>query len=93
MANAGEGIDEAATAKDFLAVQTESNGLVGFTITYCNLDIISAVGYHANSVKATDFRRWVIIFLGFSLCGYTVDKIAWETAYFWLMILWRIGKL
>jgi len=51
-------LDETATTKDFLVVQTEGNRSVNRPIRHYNLDAIISVGYRVNSAKATQFRIW-----------------------------------
>jgi len=50
-------LDEAATAKEFLAVQTEGKRQVQRSILHYNLDAIIAVGYRVTSKRATAFRQ------------------------------------
>ena len=76
-------IDEAATTKDFLVVQTEGSRAVNRKIRHFNLDMIIAVGYRVNSAKATEFRRWATVILReFALRGYLVDKKRMENGMF-----------
>ena len=49
---------ETATAKEFLAVQTEGKRQVHRSILHYHLDAIIAVGYRVNSKRATAFRQW-----------------------------------
>ncbi len=51
-------LDEQATCKDFLQVQTEGSRQVKRSIAYYNLDAIISVGYRVNSRRATQFRIW-----------------------------------
>jgi hypothetical protein len=76
-------IDETATTKDFLVVQTEGGRTVNRRIKHFNLDMIIAVGYRVNSAKATEFRRWATVILReFALRGYLVDKKRMENGMF-----------
>ena len=76
-------IDESATTKDFLVVQTEGSRTVNRNIKHFNLDMIIAVGYRVNSVKATEFRRWATgVLREFALRGYLVDKKRMENGMF-----------
>lgn len=51
-------LDEGATIKDSLIVQTEGSREVSRKIILYNLDMAIAVGYRVNSKKATRFRQW-----------------------------------
>ena len=51
-------LPEAATAKEYLAVQTEGKRQVQRSILHYSLDAIIAVGYRVNSKRATAFRQW-----------------------------------
>lgn len=51
-------LQERATCKDFLQVQTEGVREVSRTRKFYNLDAIIAVGYRVNSKRATQFRIW-----------------------------------
>ena len=50
---------EEATIRKFRIVQTEGERTVARDLDLYNLDAIIAVGYRANSLKATQFRIWV----------------------------------
>ena len=50
-------LSEPATAKEYLAVQTEGNRQVQRSILHYHLDAIIAVGYRVNSNRATAFPR------------------------------------
>jgi hypothetical protein len=54
----GSELEEAATAKDFLAVQTEGKRRVRRTLKHYNLDAIISVGYRVNSRRGVRFRQW-----------------------------------
>ena len=47
-----------ATVKEILTVQAEGSREVTREVEHYNLDMIIAVGYRINSVKATQFRQW-----------------------------------
>jgi prophage maintenance system killer protein len=49
---------ESATAKDFLAVQTEGKRQVERNLKHYNLDAIISVGYRVSSKRAVQFRQW-----------------------------------
>jgi hypothetical protein len=51
-------LDEMATCKEILQVQTEGARQVSRTQKMYNLDVIISVGYRVNSTKATQFRIW-----------------------------------
>ena len=51
-------LDETATCKDFLQVQTEGSRRVERTQRFYNLDAIISVGYRIKSHVATRFRQW-----------------------------------
>ncbi|GMU44491.1 MAG: hypothetical protein AMXMBFR25_24770 [Lysobacterales bacterium] len=50
-------LDEPATAKDFLAVQTEGKRQVRRSLKHYNLDAIISVGYRVNSRRGVRFRQ------------------------------------
>ena len=55
----GDGeLEEAATAKDFLVVQTEGSRQVRRNLKHYNLDAIISVGYRVNSRCGVRFRQW-----------------------------------
>ncbi|MGA7750111.1 MAG: RhuM family protein [Gallionella sp.] len=51
-------LDENATAKDFLAVQTEGKRRVERNLKHYNLDAVISVGYRVSSKRAVQFRQW-----------------------------------
>lgn len=51
-------LEEAATCKDFLQVQTAGGRSVQRTRRFYNLDTIISVGYRIKSHVATRFRQW-----------------------------------
>lgn len=72
-------LDEAATAKDFLAVQTEGKRQVQRQLKHYNLDAIISIGYRVNSTRATRFRQWAIRVLREHLTqGYSLDRERFE---------------
>jgi hypothetical protein len=74
---------EAATAKEFLAVQTEGKRQVQRSILHYNLDAIIAVGYRVNSKRATAFRQWATgVLRDFTLRGYVMDQKRMENGAF-----------
>lgn len=70
-------LDETATIKDFLAVQTEGNRQVKRTLKHYNLDGIIPFGYRVNSKRGVHFRQWATRTLREHLVqGYTLDLLA-----------------
>lgn len=68
-------LDEAATTKDFLAVQTEGARQVRRRIKHYNLDAIISVGYRVNSKRGVRFRQWATTTLREHLVrGYTLNR-------------------
>jgi hypothetical protein len=51
-------LDEQATCKEFLQVQTEGSREVQRKLKFYNLEAIIAVGYRVHSHRGTQFRRW-----------------------------------
>ncbi|MBI4775370.1 MAG: virulence RhuM family protein [Deltaproteobacteria bacterium] len=51
-------LDQAATCKDFLQVQTEGNRKVRRSLRFYKLDVVISVGYRIKSHIATRFRQW-----------------------------------
>ena len=65
---------EEATIRKFRIVQTEGERTVARDLDLYNLDAIIAVGYRANSLKATQFRIWVTQTLReFIVKGFVLD--------------------
>ena len=76
-------LPEAATAKEYLAVQTEGKRQVQRSILHYNLDAIIAVGYRVNSKRATAFRQWATgVLRDFTLRGYVMDRKRMENGAF-----------
>jgi len=76
-------LTEAATANDFLAVQTEGKRQVQRRILHYNLDAIIAVGYRINSSRATAFRQWATgVLRDYTLRGYVLDRKRMENGAF-----------
>ncbi|PIV23151.1 MAG: hypothetical protein COS39_05305 [Hydrogenophilales bacterium CG03_land_8_20_14_0_80_62_28] len=71
----GDGeLEEMATAKDFLAVQTEGKRQVQRNLKHYNLDAIISVGYRVNSKRGVQFRQWATRILREHLVrGYTFN--------------------
>ena len=51
-------LDEKATHQIFRIVQKEGNRDVERDVKFYSLEMIIAVGFRANSNKATEFRNW-----------------------------------
>ena len=51
-------LEQTATTKDFLVVQTEGKRRVRRTLKHYNLDAIVSVGYRVNSRRGVRFRQW-----------------------------------
>lgn len=74
-----EELREQATAKDFLAVQTEGQRRVQRTLKHYNLDAVISVGYRVNSKRAVLFRQWTTRILREHLTqGYTLNRQRFE---------------
>jgi len=68
-------LEEEATCKDFLQVQTEGGRQVKRKRKHYNLDAIISVGYRVNSRRATQFRIWATRTLRQHLVeGYTLNQ-------------------
>ena len=72
-------LDEAVTAKDFLAVRQEGSRQVRRRLKHYNLDAIISIGYRVNSTRATRFRQWATQVLRQHLTqGYSLDRERFE---------------
>ncbi|MEX0618065.1 MAG: virulence protein RhuM/Fic/DOC family protein [Pseudohongiellaceae bacterium] len=68
-------LEEIATTKDFLAVQTEGKRQVQRNLKHYNLDAIISVGYRVNSKRGVQFRQWATRTLRDHLVeGYTLNQ-------------------
>lgn len=68
-------LQEPATAKEFLVVQTEGKRQVQRRLKHYNLDAIISVGYRVNSTRATRFRQWATGVLREHLTrGFSLDR-------------------
>jgi prophage maintenance system killer protein len=68
-------LEETATAKDFLVVQTEGKRQVRRSLKHYNLDAIISVGYRVNSRRGVRFRQWATRVLRDHLVrGYTFNQ-------------------
>lgn len=67
-------LDETATCKDYLQVQTEGNREINRTLKHYSLDAIIAVGYRVRSSVGVQFRRWATERLReYMVKGFTMD--------------------
>lgn len=67
-------LDEGATCKDFLQVQTEGSRQVERKQRFYNLDAVISVGYRIKSHVATRFRQWATQRLReYIIKGFTLD--------------------
>lgn len=68
-------LQEEATAKEFLVVQTEGTRQVQRRLKHYNLDAIISVGYRVSSTRATRFRQWATRVLREHLTrGFSLDR-------------------
>ncbi len=51
-------LNESATCKKYLQVQTEAGRKIRRSLKHYNLDAIISVGYRVNSLRGTQFRIW-----------------------------------
>ena len=67
-------LDQTATVKDSLTVQTEGSREVQRSLTLYNLEAILAVGYRVRSPRGVQFRRWASTILKeYLLKGFAMD--------------------
>ena len=67
-------LEESATCKEFLQVQTEGGRSVSRNRKFYNLDLIISVGYRIKSKVATQFRIWATMHLSeFIRKGFVLD--------------------
>ena len=72
-------LEEAATAKKFLVVQTEGKRQVERKLLHYDLDAILSVGYRVNSKQGVLFRKWATQRLKEHLLqGYTLNQQRFE---------------
>ena len=68
-------LEEMATCAKIAQVQNEGARHITRVILYYNLDIIIAVGYRVNSLRATRFRQWAIgVLREYLLRGYAFNQ-------------------
>ena len=79
-------LDEAATVKENLTVQSEGNRQVSRQILLYNLQMILAVGFRVRSLRGMQFRRWAVASLSeYLVKGFVMDDARLkdpETDYF-----------
>ena len=68
-------LEETATCARIAQVQNEGTRRITRVISYYNLDIIIAVGYRVNSLRATRFRQWATgVLREYLLRGYAFNQ-------------------
>jgi len=68
-------IEQEATCKDFLQVQTEGSREVERNLTMYSLEAVIAIGYRVNSDRGTQFRQWATgILKNYIHKGYALDS-------------------
>ena len=71
----GGELEETATCARIAQVQNEGTRRITRVISYYNLDIIIAVGYRVNSLRATRFRQWATgVLREYLLRGYAFNQ-------------------
>ena len=72
--NEGE-LDEQATCKEFLQVQTEGARVVRRKVKFYDLDVIISVGYRVKSKRGTAFRIWARnVLKDYLIKGYAINE-------------------
>lgn len=68
-------LEQNSTRRKFRQVRTEGSRKVERELDFYNLDLIIAVGYRVNSIKATKFRQWATkILKSYLLDGYSLNQ-------------------
>ncbi|MDR1188451.1 MAG: virulence RhuM family protein [Bifidobacteriaceae bacterium] len=76
-------LQEAATVRSYLTVQTEGTRRVSREVAHYNLDAIISVGYRVNSLRATQFRQWATAVLrDFAIKGWVLDNKRLENGHY-----------
>ncbi len=71
---ADEELDDSATVKQYLTVQTEGKRSVQRTVQLYNLEMILAVGFRTRSQRAAQFRRWAnTVLMDYLVKGFSMD--------------------
>lgn len=69
-------LQETATCKEYLQVQTEGKRKISRARKFYNLPVIMAVGYRVRSHRGTQFRRWATERLNeYLVKGFTMDDV------------------
>ncbi|MDP3332025.1 MAG: virulence RhuM family protein [Methylococcaceae bacterium] len=69
-------LQETATCKEYLQVQTEGKRNISRARKFYNLPVIMAVGYRVRSHRGTQFRRWATERLNeYLVKGFTMDDV------------------
>lgn len=67
-------LDDSATVKQYLTVQTEGKRSVQRTVRLYNLEMILAVGFRTRSQRAAQFRRWAnTVLMDYLVKGFSMD--------------------
>lgn len=67
-------LDDSATVKQYLTVQTEGNRSVQRVVQLYNLEMILAVGFRTRSQRAAQFRRWAnTVLMDYLVKGFSMD--------------------
>jgi prophage maintenance system killer protein len=68
-------LDEQATCKEFLQVQTEGERVVRRKVKFYDLDVIISVGYRIKSQRGTAFRIWARnVLKDYLIKGYAINE-------------------
>ena len=68
-------LDEQATCKEFLQVQTEGARVVRRKVKFYDLDVIISVGYRVKSQRGTAFRIWARnVLKDYLIKGYAINE-------------------
>ena len=68
-------LDAASTCAKIAQVQNEGGRMISRVVPFYNLDMIIAVGYRVNSLRATKFRQWATgVLREYLLKGYAVNQ-------------------
>src|SRR3990167_8152037 len=67
-------LDEAATCKESLQVQSEGKRTIQRSLKFYNLSVILAIGYRVRSPRGMQFRKWATIHLQeYLVKGFVMD--------------------
>lgn len=77
-------LDQRATVKETLTVQTEGQREVHRSLLYYNLDLILAIGFRIRSPRGVEFRRWANAYLQeYLIKGFAIDDARMKSADQW----------